>query len=176
MRTRSALPWYRHPWPWILMAGPILVVIAGAITTWLAIGTSDGLIADDYYKQGLAVNQRIERDRLAAELGLSGQLMLADDGRRLRLILGGQSPFKPPPTVLLTLAHPTRTGFDQRVELGLRDDGAYGGSLAKPVSGRWHVAVQDPGGNWRLTAEWKIVDASALALSPGSQGNRPNHP
>ena len=25
-------PWYKQRWPWLLMAGPIAVVIAGAVT------------------------------------------------------------------------------------------------------------------------------------------------
>ena len=34
---------------------PIMLAVAGAITTWIAFSTSDGLVAQDYYKQGLAV-------------------------------------------------------------------------------------------------------------------------
>ena len=40
--TSAALdtgPWYRQPWPWILMAGPAAVLVAGAITTWIAFST-----------------------------------------------------------------------------------------------------------------------------------------
>ena len=51
-------PWYKERWPWILMAGPGLVIVAGVITVWLAVVSNDGLVTDDYYKQGLAVNQR----------------------------------------------------------------------------------------------------------------------
>jgi len=25
-------PWYRHRWPWLLMAGPLAVLVAGFIT------------------------------------------------------------------------------------------------------------------------------------------------
>ena len=32
----AAKPWYREPWPWIMMAGPAAVVVAGAVTMWLA--------------------------------------------------------------------------------------------------------------------------------------------
>ena len=58
----GATPWYREPWPWLLMAGPVTVIIAGGFTAWLAVTSSDGLVADDYYKQGLAINQTLERD------------------------------------------------------------------------------------------------------------------
>ena len=39
-------PWYCHRWPWFLMAGPFVVVIAGIVTTYLAIRSNDGLVAD----------------------------------------------------------------------------------------------------------------------------------
>ena len=29
-------PWYREPWPWILMAGPAIVVVAGFATLFIA--------------------------------------------------------------------------------------------------------------------------------------------
>ena len=61
MRT-AAQPWYREPWPWILAAGPVAVILAGIVTVWLAIKSNDGLVADDYYKQGLEVNQVIQRE------------------------------------------------------------------------------------------------------------------
>eukprot|EP01036_Dinobryon_divergens_P015550 gene15550-21074_t len=48
--TRSA-PWYRHRWPWLLMAGPVAVIIAGLVTAWVAFTGADALVVDDYYKQ-----------------------------------------------------------------------------------------------------------------------------
>lgn len=170
MKKTSVLPWYRHPWPWILMAGPIIVIVAGAITTWLAVRSSDGLVEDDYYKQGLTVNQRIERDDEAARLGLTGELMRAADSRQLRLILDSPSSFSPPPKVALTLSHPTRAGLDQRLDLTLRDDGIYAGSLAKEITGRWHVALQDGDAKWRLVGDWNVDISLGQRLAPGSQG------
>ena len=57
------------------MAGPAVVIVAGVITLWLAVRSSDGLVTDDYYKQGLAVNQVLERDHRAAALGLRADLI-----------------------------------------------------------------------------------------------------
>lgn len=56
-------PWYRHRWPWLLMAGPGTVLVAGAITTWIAFASADGLVADDYlnashYRFGAAGGKR----------------------------------------------------------------------------------------------------------------------
>ena len=65
----TAKPWFKEPWPWILMAGPAAVVVAGAVTIWLAFQSADGLVADDYYRRGLTINQELQRDRAAASDG-----------------------------------------------------------------------------------------------------------
>jgi hypothetical protein len=72
----GAQPWYREPWPWLLMLGPVVVIVAGFVTAYLAVVSNDGLVEDDYYKQGLAVNQRTARDQRAAELGIEVELLL----------------------------------------------------------------------------------------------------
>ena len=53
-------PWDRHPWPWILMAGPAIVVVAGIATTVLAVTTFDGLV-------GEAPSREAARQRLSPE-------------------------------------------------------------------------------------------------------------
>ena len=45
-QSAKAAPWYREPWPWLLMLGPLIVIIAGVITAYLAVVTSDGLVED----------------------------------------------------------------------------------------------------------------------------------
>jgi len=44
-------PWYKEPWPWLLMLGPFVVVIAGLATAWLAGKSYDGFVTADYYKK-----------------------------------------------------------------------------------------------------------------------------
>jgi hypothetical protein len=83
-RMNSSAPaWYREPWPWLLMLGPALVIIAGVVTAYLAVVSNDGLVEDDYYKQGLTVNQRTVRDQRAAELGIEAELVLGGEGESL---------------------------------------------------------------------------------------------
>jgi hypothetical protein len=50
---------------------PFSAVIMGVVMIWLAVDTDDGLVADDYYKQGLAINDVITLDKKASELNLS---------------------------------------------------------------------------------------------------------
>lgn len=45
-------PWYREPWPWILIALPLSVVVASAVTYYLAVSHPDYLVVkEDEYKQ-----------------------------------------------------------------------------------------------------------------------------
>ena len=39
------VPWYRQRWPWLLFAGPAIVVVASFATLWLAASSDDGVIA-----------------------------------------------------------------------------------------------------------------------------------
>jgi uncharacterized protein len=159
--------WYREPWPWILMAGPLIVIVAGAITSWLAFTTADGLVEDDYYKQGLAVNQRMHRDVAAAAGALSADLMLGTDSRSIRLLFVTSKVTGAAPARLnLSFAHPTRSGLDQKVVLQKQPEGFYVGRISTPLHGRWHVTLDDASGEWRLLADWDMDHNSLLKMMP----------
>jgi len=156
-------PWYKERWPWFLMAGPAIVIVAGMTTLWLAISSNDGLVTDDYYKQGLAVNQSMQRDHQAASLGLTADVMRADSNMRLLLASGGETVL--PEVVTLKLAHPTRAGHDQLLEMKADGAGMYVGKLTEDIGGRWLVSIEDPAGKWRLQGEWKADSGEPLRLT-----------
>lgn len=157
----NAKPWYREPWPWLLMAGPGIVVVAGFVTLWLAITSDDGLVSDDYYKRGLAINQVMERDRAAADLGYRARIQFSGDLRRLRVELAG-----PPAEIHLRLAHATRAGLDRVVQLEPRGSGVYEATIEPVVHGQWRITLEDDGGRWRLTGDWKVPGDLSLELVP----------
>jgi len=50
-------PWWREPWPWLLMLGPALAVVGCIITIFLAFqGYGDQAIQDGGVKNGLHVS------------------------------------------------------------------------------------------------------------------------
>jgi len=140
-------PWYREPWPWILMAGPAAVIVAGAVTIWLAVDTADGLVADDYYKRGLAINQDLKRDRQAARHGIEARVQRTHG--RLRVDLSGAQP----EAVFALLVHATRSGHDQRLRLARVAPGSYETELPELPAGRWRLILEDPRGEWRIVKE-----------------------
>lgn len=171
-------PWYRHPWPWILMLGPFVVVVAGVITTYLAVKSNDGLVDDDYYKQGLAVNQLTARDQLAVRLGLQAEVMQNADDGKVRVLLRGNTVL--PEQVRLRAVHPTRAGIDQAVLMRADGAGSYSGKFATPLKGRWHIALEDGKSEWRLTGEWiieknaslRLPDEAGAAAEPGESNQK----
>ncbi len=160
--TNDTKPWYKEPWPWILMAGPFIVIIACMNLLWTAIATNDGLVSDDYYKEGLAMNQRLERDHQASQLGLHADVMRA--GLNVRLLITTKETVALPEEIVLRLTHPTIDGKDQKVALKSEGAGFYGGVLAEDLAGRWHVTLEDPAGQWRLQGEWQAGFDEPLRL------------
>jgi uncharacterized protein len=163
---RRICPWYRQPWPWLLALGPVTVIVAGAITVWLAIASDDGLVADDYYKQGLAINEVLHRDDRAAQLGLRANVLFNFDNRRLRVLLTGETAAPAAAALRLRVLHPTRAGADQTLRLSASSPGVFDGALADLSKGRWLLQLEDADRNWRLTGEMVVPRDVEVALQP----------
>ena len=161
--SASAAPWYRHRWPWLLMLGPAIVVVAGIATLAIAVRSDDGLVADDYYKRGLAINQTLERGERAHALGLAATLDVGADGAvALDLVAKVHEPDARPPTLRLRLAHPTRAGEDRATVLVAEGDGSYAGRVAPADGGRWRVIVETD--RWRLPGVESRMPVAGLKL------------
>ena len=169
MNSRSE-PWYRHRWPWLLMAGPVAVLIAGAITMWISFSGADALVVDDYYKQGKAINQDLRRDRVAASMGLSLALRFDADAGTLKGKVHGIDKSS---ALNLSLIHPTMPSKDLR--LVAVPDGKGNFSIALPLLERalWQVQLEDAARTWRLHGSWawpqqKNADIQTV---PGADSN-----
>ncbi len=141
-------PWYKEPYVWLIIALPLSAVIGGIITLRLAIISDDGLVNDDYYKEGLAINRVLDRDRMAEKLGLDARIQLDTRQRLLDIELTAPPEFTRPRVILAHLMHATRKGFDQVVELSLTPKGRYHGVLPPMVAGHWYLEIESA--NWRL--------------------------
>lgn len=142
-------PWFRQRWPWLLIAGPAIVVVASFYSGWLALSTDDGVVTDDYYKRGLSINQRLARVDRAAELQLSARVDVAADGTvSVALASPSLDAQALPAVVRFALAHPTRAGFDRGAELVRGPEGTYVGHIEPVPPGRWLVIVETDA--WRL--------------------------
>ena len=145
------LPWYREPWPWLVMAGPAVVVIASLYTAVLAVRSSDGLVADDYYTEGLIINRSLARDAAAAARGLHAAAQFGNG--RVQVSLQSQSGAAPR-ALRLQLLHPTRDGLDQDIVLHETAPGLWEGRLDALAQASWRLELDAPEAGWRLTGIW----------------------
>jgi hypothetical protein len=154
------IPWYRQFWPWFLIALPATVVVAGLSTWWIAARNADSLVVDDYYKDGLAINQRLFKQERARELGISARLEYLGDA--IEVTLAGEIE---PPALALNLLHPMDADLDQQLSLAKIQPGVYRARLSLPTGSRWIWQLEPlgiPGGEiWRVDGELTVRRADA---------------
>ena len=161
----SITPWYRQFWPWFIIAIPASSVVVGITLLTLAIRYADPMVVDNYYKEGLAINQQLDRQQLAAELGV--QALVRFDAQRERLSIEALDTALIQGPVQLFLIHPTLAGLDRIQTLQPDSQGRY--SLALPESGnsRWHIALESESGGWRPEGRIRLADNTQLLLTHG---------
>ena len=145
----DSTPWYRQPWPWLLMIPPVGAMIGGIFTFILAIESPHAMVVDDYYKEGLAINQQKYRlDTARAEhLGA----LLRSDGMRLVLTLNGDVQAGDS-NLTLQFIHATRAELDRSVQLKALGGGKYTAATPDLPSGIWYLRLKPADMNWEIGA------------------------
>lgn len=172
LRATDNGPWYRQPWPWLIMSGPFIVIVAGLYTAWLAVTTNDGLVTEDYYKKGLSINQTVAQSALAESLGLRADLRVGAE--RMAIMLSARDvSFRPPPSIKVVVSHPTRAGLDQTRTMALIE-GTYTASFQLPAAGHWVVLIGDEAQSWRLMGNVILPSSGKIEIGAGDDAGRRN--
>ncbi len=58
--SASSPPWWKFGHVWLVISGPVIVIIAGFITLYIAIKIPDPVVSEDYYQQGININRALE--------------------------------------------------------------------------------------------------------------------
>lgn len=165
-----ATPWYRQFWPWFLIALPTSVVVACIFTIYLAVTYKDGMVSDNYYKEGLAINQTLEQDENAKQWGLQADVTFNNQQGEITLTLlsADNAPSGLNKTPLwMAFIHP----FSEKEDFSIRlmpdeVNGHFTGTLPDLVIGKWTINLspfnQDSDqGEWRLRKQVVINDLQA---------------
>ncbi|MDH5599966.1 MAG: FixH family protein [Gammaproteobacteria bacterium] len=143
-------PWYKQFWPWFLMFFPALAVVGGIITIILAIESDDGLVTDNYYKKGLAINQTLDQKQHALKLNLTADADWDQLTQAISLRLNGNLP-ELPARLTMHLAHTTRAKQDQVITLFLSPDkNSYTGRVKTVQQGNWIIILEPENQDWRI--------------------------
>lgn len=156
-------PWYKQFWPWVLIGIPAGTVIACGFTIYLAIVSADGVVVDDYYKQGKAINHSKARDEAAVAMNLGAQLVRGDN-QAIRLMFNQAISDE---NLVLTFSHATQDDRDLEIALVAQGRTVFDAALPPLPPGKWYVQVAPRDGNWRLRATAYDSTFTTLHLAPG---------
>ena len=139
--------------------------MAGIATLVIAMQTFDGMVVDDYYKEGRAIVQTIGRVEHAREMGLRAGIKVRSES--IHIVLSAADVARLPARIRLTVAHPTRGGLDQEVLL-TGSAGVYEAPLAPLGTGRWLFVLEDEARSWRLDGSAVLPEQMEITIDPNA--------
>ncbi|WP_290784901.1 FixH family protein [Halomonas sp.] len=164
--SHPVTPWYKQVWPWFLLG--LLFVSIGASSTLavMAVRSADGMVQEDYYEHGRAINMVLAKQERAAELGIAASVRIDPLTSDVVLDLEGDHY---PEKLDFELIFPTRDDRDIEITLEHVRDGRYLGQAPDNLRYRWYLQLQpqvdEP--EWRLVGEGRFPDEDAVHLTPG---------
>ncbi|MGD8956866.1 MAG: FixH family protein, partial [Chromatiaceae bacterium] len=139
------------------------VVIASIFTINIAIETDDGLVSDDYYKEGLGIHKDADSTTLAKTLGIAAAVRLDPETGAIAVTfekpLPGQSD-----VLSLEVTHPTRPNQDQVVQLTPSDGLVYLGRLDPLGPARWKLELRPDDRSWRIAGRLALPQTPTTRL------------
>jgi uncharacterized protein len=152
-------PWYRYGWVWFLIGIPATSVVVGIAYLWVSITMADSLVADDYYREGRAINQRLEKDEEGVRRGitLKSAITAINESQMQIRVAFDAPPSEPRPDFLrLRMSHPTIDHLDVTGTLMSRGTNQYEAVVPTIAPGRWHVQIEDQPSTWRVKTIWIV--------------------
>jgi len=151
----DVLPWYRQRWPWYIIGLLSLGVFGSGILVVAAIEHKDPLVVDDYYKEGLAINRTLDRQRAARTMGLEAQVDFDASNGILRIHTSAREPVTAQ-SMQLRFVHATLANLDYTVDLIREDKNVYLARLKALKPGTWDVMLEPKDKSWRLDAHLRL--------------------
>lgn len=146
----------------MIIAIPMSAVVYGIFFLTVSISSYDGMVVDDYYKEGKEINRVLKRDKAALAHGLRARVSV--DGNRLTVHLTSNGQYNPPPALEVGFYYATRAGLDKGTFVEMQQPGIYQGDLAQLETGRWNVQIEAD--DWRLFGSMRAPDQSRVIIEP----------
>lgn len=83
-------PWWTFGHVWLILAGPLVVVVASFVTLWMAIRTPDPVVAEDYYRKGIEINKSLDAEARALLPATQGRNHAATPARPAEIAAGSR--------------------------------------------------------------------------------------
>ena len=149
MTRTDSKPWYQQFWPWFIIAIPASSVVMGVIMINLAMNGKDSLVRKDWYKDGMAINERQDKQLKAKELGIQARLTV--DRTPGDLFIDTQTlNIQQNNTLTLELVHPTLEANDRAFTLHLAPNSRFYAKLDFEPQGLYYLLLTNPTQQWEI--------------------------
>jgi hypothetical protein len=149
---------------WLVVGLPAMSILMSGIYATIAFRVFDGVVVDDYYRRGRAINRVLERDQAAGREGLTATVALDAATGELDLTLDARDATVLPVEARLSFLHATRAGVDRLVDLRRDAAGRYRARIATLAPGKYHVQLETAA--WRLVGQLRAPADAGCALAP----------
>ncbi len=147
MQQSEINPWYREPWPWIILGLLGLGVVAGSTLAFIALSSPPEMVTGEYERLGRGITDMRSRTEAARALGLTGVIVI--EAGQVLLSLEADDVQNLPESLLVLFQHPAVQDRDSTIRLQQTRPGQYSAVLAAPHE-RAHVIVTDLAQTWWL--------------------------
>lgn len=153
--AEELLPWYRQVWFWVVVGPLLFIIIFCSMTVSMAFHYSDDVVADNYYKEGRAINQLLQQDEHALALGLTANIRF--DRVANEVLVSIKNSKNLPKKILLFMDHPVKKNKDQHIVLHEIVRGEYRAELTTRLEYFWYLSlVPEIDVSKRKHAEWLL--------------------
>lgn len=170
--------WYKNYMVWIFVIGlPLFVVVACIWFVFYSVEIQDSTVRDDWFMDGKTLYADVSKDKLAHDLGLTGQLTLVKSNdpnikiqpytANFTLNVPTLDKFVPPSELMVEISHATQKSKDRDFVVKKLANGSYGGLVNLDDSqGKYYIVIHDPKNTWRLRAVEHLPTAKAIVFKP----------
>lgn len=163
MQEKDTKAWYKQFWPWFLIAIPLSSIIVGSFVIRFATDGTNSLVVDDYYKEGKAINSRLDKIELAKEMGIATMLTIEQGKIELEFVSGAPSSGE---ALKLDFFHVTMEDRDFDVLLTRDASGIYRSNADNPIDGKWRLRLMPLNEKWKIQDRVVLPQAKAFRFEP----------
>lgn len=124
------------------------------------------MVNDNYYLEGLSINERLKQQQQAVELSVTANLLFAEESGTVTVYLNGDG--ATPETLFLSISALGDTELDQSFTLKKINPRLFSGALKTLHKGRFYINLEPDHREWLLLNEINLPSQDTFVITPQS--------
>jgi len=139
------------------------------ITIYIAVTNQPKLVNNNYYQEGLSINERIKQDQSATKLSMQANLSFSEQTSKVNVYLIGNN--KPTDTLVLSIFASGDVKQDRTYTLKPINTNLFSSALPELPKGRFYITLEPQQREWRLLGEVILPRKETLVLFSNVNSN-----